>query len=756
MRMRLKVSLWCAMACVAMGTSAQTAAAAGPGCGAGQRTTAAKCKKDSDAGHVDDVVYLNAKEERTTCVVPITATEDPTNKTPTCKDIERDKNFLVQGRRAQFRVVNRKFFSDYSFNIDGVTQLKQIAIQDLEEAANLSAPVSSVVSTAPKGVAPKGLSTAGQLNLRTAHDLLAELLDEGTAANPASELESDALIVEREALNVRIQTKALDETWNLISAERENDDACRAGLGAPTPASACDCLNKTIKEEEEGDFDSEKKTYSNEDAFRKLTVEIGDRITMIQALGRTLQQNSPLMANQLSALDGSLAQWKADLNTLRANVGAAKDAVDAYESFVNEKRTKGKNDQAKSGSEDDVLTAMQKIQIKLKLIRDLNGGNTAAKPPLDDAEINRLVDVYWKNTKSLGRDVTTKQKDALKNEIVSIATRQIQQAEKNVNGDKIDIYLTDPEIITKQTSPVETAFENNQTHLTKDLPESVDRVNVAQSQMLARANEIYDLSAVPEPLDKWIDLSKNSGNLLVYYTVRRVDVFPRYTVPVVTLQGATPVPPVAPPVATTAAPAPPMGPDTSTGTVVAHGSLEVHDFYRATVVAGFAFSTIREHSVKSRSVTTGTATDGAACSTATPCSQPFLDKGSPIPAVVVGVNYYLSKHGHDTFPGAKRGIGQKLGIFGGIAANRFNSYFLGLGYEPSEAIQLTSGLNFVLQDSISGAYSASQAYSGSPSFGGRNAWSKGAYLGAGFNLSIFRKIFGSVTGLGTKASGGGS
>jgi hypothetical protein len=156
-----------------------------------------------------------------------------------------------------------------------------------------------------------------------------------------------------------------------------------------------------------------------------------------------------------------------------------------------------------------------------------------------------------------------------------------------------------------------------------------------------------------------IDLSKTGGNLHVYFTVRRVDVFPRYSVPVITAQGsAPPVIPVTPPATgstpapTGSAPAPTggTGQDLSAGTVVAHGSFDVHDFYRATVVAAFTFSTIKDQTVKSKTITSGQANDGTPCSTTSPCSQPFLDKGSPLASVVVGVNYYLSKQGHDTSP----------------------------------------------------------------------------------------------------------
>jgi hypothetical protein len=672
------------------------------------------------AGQNDDVVYLNANpDERKTCVIKIGDAKNNRQCLPT------DHDFLVQGRRAQFRVVNRKFFSDYSINIDGVTQLKQIAIQELEEAANLQTPIQSTVSAATKGAAPKGLATTGQLPLRTAQDLLAELVDAGKASNPANELESDALIVEREKRKVDADGAALNQTWNVTSGDGAPSRDCQASLGAPNLSSALSCLDK-LHEKETKDVWSGNGPFADEDKFRVLTVEIGDAITLVKTLGSALQQNSAALSNQLSALDGDLAQWKADLNTLHGNALAATDAVNAYKSL-----TEGTGDK-------NVLTPLRRAQIKLKLMLDLNGSAPGGKTTLDDAEINRLVDVYLSHPNSLGKNITDAGKDAL-NRKVDDVTKALAKWDASVG-------------------PAVTGLETNQNNLSDHLPERVDKINVVQSCMLARANEIYDQSAVPDPLDKVIDLSKTGGNLHVYFTVRRVDVFPRYNVPVITAQGSAP--PVIPvtPAATGSTPAPTggTGQDMSAGTVVAHGSFDVHDFYRATVVAAFTFSTIKDQTVKPKPITSGQANDGTACNTTSPCSQPFLDKGSPIPSVVVGVNYYLSKEGHDTFPGAKRSIGQKLGLFGGISATKLNSYFLGLGVEPLEAIQFTGGVNFVSQDSISGLYNPNQVYPGSPSFGGRSTWTKGAYFGAGFNLSIFRKIFGSVTGLGTKASGAGN
>jgi hypothetical protein len=86
------------------------------------------------------------------------------------------------------------------------------------------------------------------------------------------------------------------------------------------------------------------------------------------------------MSNQLSALDGDLAQWKADLNTLRGNVEAARDAISAY------------NTLSEDSGRGNVLRPLRRAQIKQRLMQDLNAGAAGAKPTLDDAELNQLVE----------------------------------------------------------------------------------------------------------------------------------------------------------------------------------------------------------------------------------------------------------------------------------------------------------------------------------------------------------------------------
>ena len=72
-----------------------------------------------------------------------------------------------------------------------------------------------------------------------------------------------------------------------------------------------------------------------------------------------------------------------------------------------------------------------------------------------------------------------------------------------------------------------------------DLPAAINQVNESQSHLLNRINYIYDNSRVSEPLIKAIDLSAYSGNLLAYFTVRRIESFTRYTITPITLPSSS-------------------------------------------------------------------------------------------------------------------------------------------------------------------------------------------------------------------------
>ncbi len=374
-------------------------------------------------------------------------------------------------------------------------------------------------------------------------------------------------------------------------------------------------------------------------------------------------------------------------------------------------------------------------------MQDLNG---AAKPALDDAELNHLVNLYEQYLERTGREISIDREWKLKRIVTdSELSKRIEGADSLAQ--EADMHLHESE-----------------EHFNLELPSAINLINVAQSQLLARTNQIYDQSAVKEPLNVNIDWGDKRGNLLVYFDICQAEAFPRYTVPIIsqvsTIQSASVVPTSSNTGNnSTAGQTGTPGQTLSVAQVVAPRMVvAVHDFYKATVAAAFGLSFVRDRSIESRLITSGQAIDGSSCSTSTPCSQQFVDVGSYVASLVVGVNYYLSKKGHDTYPGAVNRFNQKLGVYGGLSATRLNSYFLGLGYEPVEALQLMGGVNFASQNAISSQFNPSSVYAGTPSFSGASSWGTDGFVGIGFNLSIFRKIFGSVTQLGTKVTGTGS
>jgi hypothetical protein len=108
----------------------------------------------------DAVLMLDAKKETVACLV------DASVKTlPDCTCPKLRKLFLVQGQRAELRVYNRKFLSDYSITVDAVTTLTGPQIRNLPEAENLIRETHFTISLAPKSLAHrKGQRRSGCSN----------------------------------------------------------------------------------------------------------------------------------------------------------------------------------------------------------------------------------------------------------------------------------------------------------------------------------------------------------------------------------------------------------------------------------------------------------------------------------------------------------------------------------------------------------------------------------------------------------------
>ena len=69
------------------------------------------------------------------------------------------------------------------------------------------------------------------------------------------------------------------------------------------------------------------------------------------------------------------------------------------------------------------------------------------------------------------------------------------------------------------------------THLSQDLPILVAEINIKQSELLARTNEIYDDSSVSEPLDKAIILAVTRQSASRVSTTYETALFPALSDP---------------------------------------------------------------------------------------------------------------------------------------------------------------------------------------------------------------------------------
>jgi hypothetical protein len=712
------------------------------------------------------VVLSDARHKTVFCVVPdinkivvppVAPTTKPTTIVNTgtiteqspCGELTGDTGFLVQGQRNQLRVINRRFLTRYAFFVDKVTPVQNFPIEDLNEAANLTTPIPSSTAAVSKGAAPKGLATSGALTLRNAQDLISELLNPATSSNPVNEIASDWLVVKREMENVRNDATAFKAVWDAIFAAVPGSHPCVPAYAAPTLISANACLAELNRLERSDHFDDSQVPFHDEDGFRKLVVNDNDAIAMVTLLGSILTQRTPLLANQLSAFDGDLAALRADMNTLAGNVQAILDAKDLLGSMGPE---------------------MTKAQIKLRLIQTLNGGT---KPVLDDAEVNRLTEYYFAFIrKGMGKQELERAKDAI-DLVLADATIQAQKELK------LPMTLATPALSNVVNCPLVAdmtglgcyareiglryshVLEEDHAHLNVDLPTWIAEINTEQSNLLARANEIYDESQVAVALDRPIDLGGQTGNLRVYFTIYETETFPRFAMPLSSsspVVAATPVTianPTPPPAAST-----PATPPQPSGNPVTSGMIEVHDRYRATMVAAFAFSPgVKEISIRTSSITAGTATGGAACSTTTPCTQ-VLTAGPVHSSVILGMSFHPG--GYDTFPGAfswkkpGQALKQALGIFGGLSVQNLNDYYFGADIQVAHGLQFMGGLNFYRQTGLAAGFTSGGIYPGTPNFTGPQQWTHGGYFGLGLNLSIFRKAFGSVTGLGTKTTSSGN
>ena len=714
------------------------------------------------------VVYMDA---RTPLGVSPAVETPPDSFHPTPDSIHPRESFLVQGAQNEFVVQHRKFLTEYSINIDGITKLQNFRVEDLEEAANLTTPLSSAFAPAAKGAAPKGVATTGNLPQRTAQQFLAEMFDPATKAGPITELNSDWLVLAREAEKVKAEDKAFTQVRDQLLGisptpfpvpvpvpggttgrvrERRSDAStnCSSVAARPSLEGAVECLHSVYLLEYSDAFPPRQK-YGNEDAFRDLIVTDNDAIAMVNNLGTVLSTQIQNVTSALNNFESDLAQYRADLNVFAGNMQSLEDAHALFERLGGYTKL---------------------IEIRARLAQSLNPSGTTA---VDAAELNKLAEEYYaaagganfQPPAGLGGMFTTFEANLwnLLDDTFDGRVPREQNREKSccevekVANPAIALAVDASQRIGERYAP-ELDLANDAVYV--KLPTRINEVNILQSQVLSRANEIYDNSCVEKPVRKQFNLGGQGGNLQVYFTVRMVETFPRFAVPPVSAQAPAAASALPPPAsASTTKPATQASgsaaaPDGSSGVIVAHGKIEVHDLYHATMVAAFGFSGAGETTFTSTTVNTGTASDGTSCSSDAPCTKITVSRGANHSSALVAFSYHPA--GYDTFPHPNQSFKHLWGIMGGLSLQNLNDYYAGLDVQIVHAIQVMGGANFYRQKALSPGYTNGGIYPGTPTFDGAQHWTTGAFGGIGLNLSIFRKAFGSVTGIGVGAPSKGN
>jgi hypothetical protein len=667
-------------------------------------------------GQTDTFLLLNAEHENVACL----AKGHQTDCSNPCGDL-----FLRQGHRSELRIVNRRFLTDYTISIDGVTQVRTgVQIRNLEEAANLKVPVAPPAAPVAKG----GVEV---IRSRSAADILNALTDETAASQTQADLDADVREIERERARITAELRAFRESYQLMRGVPGTSYPPGSVAGSPNLESLLGALKDEYAQVTSGPWQD--KPFRDENKFRDVNTQVQDLLAAAKLLGTALAASNLPQASQ--AIDADITQYEKNVGTLQANIEAALDGARLFKEMIQVPAALGKG---------SVGTELRVAQIKALLIQKLKAADQKAIP--DDAELNALVQKY---------------------------AEFLHTAETYVKAERAK-PLVDAAKYARGHLPPFDEFKSDLRHVRKstdiELPSAVEEVNAAQGRLLTRVNFIYDHSAVDVPLVKQIDLSGHSGNSIVYFTIRRVESFPRYTVPQIQGLGGSST---AAPAAGTALPAPAAGGNTTppapapasappaggapaapAGIVVAHSQFEVHDFYHATVVGFFTFGFFKDQSfVKQAASTTGATVPAGCTGTATDanCYIPVAINSLFQSDVVFGPLYYIRPT--DTFPGAKRDWKQKTGVFGGVSATRLNHYYAGIGYEPKIGVQLLAGVHVGTTFGLQKPYTEGTAADISGDFPTQSIHRVGFFLGAGFDLNIFRKIFGSVTGVGTAASG---
>ena len=641
--------------------------------------------------------------------------------------------FLDKREAVELHVVGRKFLTDYNVEITGVTTPERAAIRGIEEVANLTL-------AAPAQIAPPSKGGISGIQSRSTTDIFAQLLDETQADKPRVALVSEYFVLSREIARVGTVLDSLDQRYRTLVNARVPARGCDLTVpGDPSLDDLGTCLQAEFTTATSPPlWGSGQEPFAHENEFRALNIRVRHWLDVVAALQRAI--NGANLTSGLVSAEGDFGQLEDDLATFAANVRATQAAVSLYEVGSSERR--------------DLQLNLRGAQLRAYFRNMLKSSQTDQTAVVDDAELNNLVKTYLDFLKKgNAADITDNAVDYLRHLLHYSNPPEI--------ASPILDWLPHEQILE---AAMRDELQFLQHGIRVHLPDTIATVNSGQGQLVERMNYIYDHSAASEPLIKQIDLSKYSSNIVVYYAIHRIENFPRYavTTPVtadasgnagnsgqaallptnVATSNATPASSTSPATATGTSSAGPPVP----GDVVAQGAFEVHQFDKATIVAGFVFSFLHNNNFAARPTTSnGTTTYTAVLSS----NQRFQ------PHVLLGLDYYFKPK--DTFPVNGGGHHTRLsdfGVLGGVSLNSFNNYFLGIAWEPSLGFNFGVGAHFGTETTLQKPYQVNGTIPSNtvPTYEKR---ATGPFVMAGFDLQIFRKIFGKVTGVGVAAAATG-
>jgi hypothetical protein len=280
--------------------------------------------------------------------------------------------------------------------------------------------------------------------------------------------------------------------------------------------------------------------------------------------------------------------------------------------------------------------------------------------------------------------------------------------------------------------------------------DKVDSLNRSFADVFQAINAVYDTFGDSDPQAIEVDVKEGAGtNRIVFASLVSTERFSPYRFDV----AAPVVPPAAAPAAGVQPPlfAAPQNVAFSVNPVsVAQNppqpfDFELHLVWRANIVSGVLFSSIGnvDYAVRSRpKIVNGQ----PVTANGEPVLESFVTESGrqvPAPHYFLGLNFYPWYQ--DSYPGLPFRWRNAVGVLGGVALDKPSNFFAGINVEPVVGIDVAVGGHFGRQTVLQDGFTNGAPVDTGAAPPTRERLQPGVFLMIGFDLKIFRTIFGGPT-----------